>query len=46
MGRNGNSPMGIICMLDPNVTLNFNLLTLKVDVFVLVPKCTNAESLV
>jgi len=29
----------------PTVTMNFDLLTPKVDGFVLVPKCTNAESL-
>jgi len=33
-------------MLDPIVTLNFDLLTPKLEAFILVPKCTNAESLV
>jgi len=33
-------------MLDSTVTLNFDLLTRKLVAFVVVPKCTSAESLV
>jgi len=32
-------------MLDPSVTLNFDLLFPKLETFILVPKCTNAENL-
>ena len=33
-------------MMDSAVTLNFELLTPKLEAFIIVPKCTNAESLV
>jgi len=33
-------------ILDPTVTLNFDLLTPKREPFILVPKCINDESLV
>ena len=33
-------------MLDPTLTLNFDLLTPKLEVFILVPKRTNANILV
>jgi len=33
-------------MLDPTITLKVDLLTRKVEAFILVPKCTKTESLV
>ena len=40
-------PKSAFCsMLDPNVTLNFDLLIPKLEAFILAPTCAEAESLV